>query len=258
MILHQVKVLQSVVATLIEGGRGVMGTTNPKQPALPIKLYDIEASPYCRRVREVITLLNLDVEVYPCPKQGTRFRPEAHKISGKFQFPLLVDENTGLQILESQDIVDYLFKHYGSTGKTPKKWQKLSKRPVVGYLMAVVEGLRGLKANESNSTKSAPLHLLQLWSFEGSPYTRLVRERLCELEIPYVLHNVAKERWQDMGPAVLRLKPWGKYQPVTDGKRAREIKTNTKMQVPYLVDPNTGVAMYESAEILKYLNHTYA
>jgi glutathione S-transferase len=258
MILHQVKVLQSVVATLLEGGRGVMGTTNPKQPELPIKLYDIEASPYCRRVREVITMLNLDVEIYPCPKQGTRFRPEAEKIAGKAQFPLLVDENTGLKLLESQDIIDYLFEYYGKSGKTPKKWQKLAKRPLGGYLIAVVEGLRGLKADKSNATKATPLHLLQLWSFEGSPYTRLVRERLCELEIPYVVHNVAKERWQDMGPAVLRLKPWGKYQPVAEGKRSREIKVNTKMQVPYLVDPNTGVAMYESAEILRYLNHTYA
>lgn len=258
MILHQVKVLQSVVATLLEGGRGVMGTTNPKQPELPIKLYDIEACPFCRRVREVITLLNLDVEIYPCPRNGTRFRPEAEKIAGKAQFPLLVDENTGLKLLESQDIIDYLFEHYGKNGKTPKKWQKLPKTPIGGFLVSAARTLKGLKAAESNADKSAPLHMLQLWSFEASPYSRLVRERLCELELPYVLHNVAKERWQDMGPAVLRLKPWGEYQPVETGKRAREIKVNTKMQVPYLVDPNTGVAMYESEDILKYLNHTYA
>lgn len=258
MILHQVKVLQSVVATLLEGGRGVMGTTNPKQPELALKLYDIEASPFCRRVREVVTLLNLDVEIYPCPKKGTRFRPEAEKLAGKTQFPLLVDENTGLKLLESQDIIDYLFEHYGKTGKTPKKWQKLPKTPIGGFLVTAARGLNGLKAAESNANKPAPLHMLQLWSFEASPYSRLVRERLCELELPYALHNVAKECWQDMGPAVLRLKPWGEYQPVVAGKRSREIKTNTKMQVPYLVDPNTGVAMYESADILKYLNHTYA
>jgi len=30
------------------------------------------------------------------------------------------------------------------------------------------------------------------------------------------------------------------------------------MQVPFLVDPNTGVAMFESAEIVKYLDQTYA
>jgi glutathione S-transferase len=30
------------------------------------------------------------------------------------------------------------------------------------------------------------------------------------------------------------------------------------MMVPYLVDPNTGVAMFESAEIVDYLVRTYA
>ncbi len=257
MILHQVKVLQSVVSTLLEGGRGVMGTARPQQPELPIKLYDFEACPYCRRVREVLTMLNLDVEIYPSPKGGTRFRPLAEKLAGKTQFPLLIDENTGLKLLESQEIIDYLFENYGKTGKTPKKWQNLSKRPVLGLLVTAARGLNGFKADKTNAGKLAPNQLLQLWSFEGSPYTRLVRERLCELEIPYVLHNVAKERWQDMGPAILRLKP-GKYEPLKGGKREKELKVNSKMQVPYLVDPNTGVAMYESEDILRYLNHTYA
>ena len=36
MVNHQFKVLQSVVATLIEGGRGGMGTAQPKQPAKPL------------------------------------------------------------------------------------------------------------------------------------------------------------------------------------------------------------------------------
>jgi glutathione S-transferase len=30
------------------------------------------------------------------------------------------------------------------------------------------------------------------------------------------------------------------------------------MQVPYLVDPNTGRAMFESADIVAYLERTYA
>lgn len=30
------------------------------------------------------------------------------------------------------------------------------------------------------------------------------------------------------------------------------------MQVPYIEDPNTGTAMFESNEIVKYLNDTYA
>lgn len=30
------------------------------------------------------------------------------------------------------------------------------------------------------------------------------------------------------------------------------------LQVPYLEDPNTGVEMFESAEIIEYLKQTYA
>ncbi|XID74115.1 glutathione S-transferase N-terminal domain-containing protein [Alkanindiges sp. WGS2144] len=257
MILHQAKVLRSVVATLLEGSRGVMGTPNPKQPAKPIRLYDFEASPFCRRVREVLTLLNLDVEVYPCPKKGTRFRPQVKELAGKTQFPFLVDENTGVKLLESQDIINYLFKTYGKTGTTPKKYQNLPKIPVRGLLVTLAGGIRGLIAAPGNAQKVVPDQLLELWSFEGSPYSRLVRERLSELELPYILHNVAKERWQDMGPAKLRLKP-GKYEPIQGGKRASVLAEQGRVQVPYLVDPNTGVSLYESADILAYLNKTYA
>ena len=33
--------------------------------------------------------------IYPCPKGGTRFRPEIRRRGGKEQFPYLVDPNTG-------------------------------------------------------------------------------------------------------------------------------------------------------------------
>ena len=99
MIMHQLNVLRSVAASLVEGGRGMMGTPNPNQPELPIRLYEFEASPFCRRVREVLTMLNLDVEIYPCPKGGTRFRPDVKELAGKTQFPFLIDENTGVKLL---------------------------------------------------------------------------------------------------------------------------------------------------------------
>jgi glutathione S-transferase len=259
--VHQIKVLQSVISTLLEGGRGVSGTPRPQQPPKAIQLYDMEGCPFCRRVREVLTLLNLDYEVYPCPKNGTRFRPVAEEIiksiGGTVQFPLLVDQNTGVKLQQSQEIIDYLFKEYGKTGRTPSKWQNLTKQPIVGMLVSGVRLMHGLKADATNASKTAPETMLELWSFEGSPFTRLVRERLCELELPFVLHNVAKERWQDMGPAVLRLKP-GPYVPIVGGKREKELpKMQGRLQVPYLVDANTGVQMFESKDIIQYLNHTY-
>ena len=84
-----------------------------------------------------------------------------------------------------------------------------------------------------------------------------MREVLCELEIPYVLHNVAKERWQDQGPAILRLKP-GKYVPLAGGKREQVLKVmGDNIQVPYLQDPNTDTQLFESEDIIRYLRHHY-
>ena len=259
--MHNIKVLQSVIGTLLEGGRGVTGTATPMQPEKANQLYDMEGCPFCRRVREVLTMLNLDFEVYPCPKNGTRFRPAAEEIiksiGGSVSFPLMVDQNTGEKLQESQAIIDYLFKNYGKSGKTPAKWQNLSKQPIAGTLVSGVRMMHGLKADTTNINKAAPAQILHLWSFEGSPFSRLVRERLCELELPYVLHNVAKERWQDMGPAVFRAKP-GPYVPLAGGKREKELSNmQGRLQVPYLVDDNTGVQMFESKDIIQYLNRTY-
>jgi len=49
----------------------------------------------CAQVREALTLLDLDVLIYPCPKGGPTYRPKAQQMSGKAQFPFLVDPNTG-------------------------------------------------------------------------------------------------------------------------------------------------------------------
>ena len=80
-----------------------------------------------------------------------------------------------------------------------------------------------------------PEQLLELWSFEASPYCRLVRETLSMLEIPYLLHNV------------------GKGSP----KRPAFVARSGKMKVPFLYDPNEGKEMFESAEIVAYLRATY-
>lgn len=68
MVNHHIKVTQAILSSLTEGSRGMSGTAFPMQPNRALKLYEFEGSPFCRRVREVMTLLNLDYEVYPCPK----------------------------------------------------------------------------------------------------------------------------------------------------------------------------------------------
>jgi len=257
MVNHQIKVIQALASSLTAGGRGVSGTAFPKQPEKSLKLYEFEGSPFCRRVREVLTLLNLDYEVYPCPKGGQKYRKVVKEKGGKKRFPFFIDENTGIQMYESQAIIDHLFKHYGKTGKTPKKFAHYPKLPVIALAGTIVNGARGVWINPKIKEREAPAQLLELWGFEASPYTRIVRGVLSELELPFIFHNVAKERWQDMGPAVLRFKP-GKYEPLPGGKRENVMQVMGRdIQVPYLVDPNTGVKMFESADIVKYLNQQY-
>ncbi|MEJ2898877.1 glutathione S-transferase N-terminal domain-containing protein [Acinetobacter sp. NS-4] len=257
MVNHQIKVIQALASSLTAGGRGVSGTAFPKQPEKSLKLYEFEGSPFCRRVREVLTLLNLDYEVYPCPKGGQKYRKIVKEKGGKRRFPFFIDENTGTEIYESQAIIDYLFKHYGKTGTTPKKFAHYPKIPVVALAGTIVNGARGVWINPKIKDRAAPAQLLELWGFEASPFTRIVRGVLSELELPYVYHNVAKERWQDMGPAVLRFKP-GKYEALSGGKREKIVAVMGRdIQVPYLIDPNTGVKMFESADIVKYLKQQY-
>ena len=56
----------------VRGWRGTAAfAPQNRRPEKLLKLYDIEASPYCRLVREVLTELDLDVLVLPCPAGGT-------------------------------------------------------------------------------------------------------------------------------------------------------------------------------------------
>ena len=260
MVHHQIKVVQALASTIAAGGRGATGTAFPNQPEKLLKLYEFEGSPFCRRVREVLTLLNLDYEVFPCPKGGTKYRKIVKEIGGKLRFPFLVDDNTGISMYESQDIINYLFQHYGKSGKTPKKYAHYPKYPVVAFAGTLLNGARGIWIDQKIIHREAPEQALELWSFEASPYSRIVRGVLTELELPFILHNVPKERWQDQGPAVLRLKP-GKYVPLQGGKREKVVevmgRAKNDIQVPYLIDPNTGVELFESEAIVKYLQKQY-
>ena len=222
----------SLVSSVMRLGGGLATATSlGPRPALPLEIYEFEACPFCRKVREALCFLDLEAVIYPCPKDGTRFRPKAVELGGKAQFPFLVDPNTGKQLYESDDINKYLASTYG-TGSRPLM---VALGPLTilssGFASAARRG-HGGKVRPSKT----PEKKLELWSFEASNYSRLVRERLSELELPYLLHNVAKG----------------------SPSRAAFIKRSGKMQVPFLVDPNTGVELFESEAIVDYLDKTYA
>jgi glutathione S-transferase len=234
MILRMIRALDiatSFAASVARLGAGMEIGPIGTRPAQPLELYEFEGCPFCRKVREALSILDLDAVVYPCPKNGPRFRPEVVRRGGKALFPYLVDPNHQLALYESDDIVRHLFQAYGD-GRVPRSLG-------LGIVTDVASGLASAaRVGRGSSYRRArePKAPLELWSFEASPFCRIAREALTELELPYVLHNVAKG----------------------SPKRDAFVRRSGKMQVPYLVDPNTSAAMFESAEIVAYLETTYA
>ncbi|MDR3419521.1 MAG: glutathione S-transferase N-terminal domain-containing protein [Nevskia sp.] len=250
-------VASSVVASSLRGWRGTAAfRPRTRQPEQPLQLYEFEACPYCRLVREALTELDLDAVIHPCPRGGTRFRPEVKARGGKLQFPFLFDPNTGRGIYESADIIDYLSQTYGGRLRAARGAARrlaLGSATLASLARRDLKHLPGLRARPSK----APQQPLELYSFESSPYSRLVREVLCELELPYLLRNTAKARWEDMGPPSMR-RTFFAETPVEGRNRQRLLELAGRVQVPYLVDPNTSTALFESADIIRYLEAEYA
>ncbi len=223
-------VVTSLAASITRLGAGMSAEAPAKRPAKRLELYEFEGCPFCRRVREALTDLDLEAVIYPCPKGGKRFRPEVVEMGGKAQFPYLVDPNNGTAMYESADIVAYLYETYGK--REPGFLIGIGPLALAGCMVAsAMRPLNGMSAVDSKQ----PKEMLELYSFESSPFCRLVRETLCELELPYILHNV------------------GKGSP---GRKAY-VKRSGRMMVPYLADPNASKEMFESADICAYLYKSY-
>ncbi len=199
------------------------------RPRLPLRLFEFEACPFCRKVREAVTMLDLDVLVFPCPKGGVVYREYVKEKGGQAMFPYLQDPNTGFKGYESADIVKYLYSTYGPQGgRVPFSISST-------FTAAIASQLRGGKGRARVSRTVPAKKALELYGYEASPFSKVVRERLSELELAYMLYTTPR------------------------GSPTREkLKDLTgRIQTPYLIDPNTGISMFESAAIVKYLTDTY-
>ena len=241
----------SFVSTLLRATNGIRSTPAAVKPELALQLYDIENCPYCRLVREVLTELDLDAEIYPCPKQGERFRPEVVKRGGKAQFPFLVDRNTGVAMYESLEIIDFLYATYAQR-PLPVRW-RLGQLQTLGSMLASAPRVsHGMRARPGE----LPERMLELYSFESSPYARVVRELLCEMEIPYLLRNCGRTKLEEwlLPPLRERLD----IIPDSELRNRRVLQEREgRVSIPYLVDPNTGQGLFESAAICDYLRRKY-
>jgi glutaredoxin len=249
---NAVNLFTSTLASSLRGWQGILSRTDTVKPVRLLELYDIENCPFCRMVREVLTELDLDAIIRPCPKGGARFRPELLERGGKEQFPYLVDANTGVEMYESMAIVGYLYETYGG-GRVPLRW-KLGPLQKLSSSLASAARLREGMFSEPSAL---PEDMLELYSFEASPFSRPVRELLCDLEIPYILRSCGRSEAGEWLPPKLRERLRIEPESELPNRMALQEKEG-RMGVPYLYDPNTGAGLFESQEIIAYLRGHYA
>lgn len=198
----------------------------------PIIIYEFEGCPFCRKVREAVSILSLEVEYRPCPKDGDLFRKEIkQKFGAQATFPFLLDLNNGVKMFESDDIIAYLFQAYGD-GSVP--WT-LSRGSLYTTVSAGFSMLSRFWKGSQMLWSKPPTKPLILWAYEGSPFCKVVREVLCQLQIEHLQISC----------------------PRGSPNRQRLFEKTGRFQVPYLEDPNSGASLFESAAIIEYIQKLY-
>ena len=232
--------LTSGLASMCRLPKGVQvdDSSAATEPIRLVRLYDVENSPSCRRVRERISELDLTIDrVVPAASNSRVFTDET--LSPGTVLPrldVILDDKES--VLSGADAILAFFDQYTSTTLAGEDKDQLQ-----GKLLAagnvVASWLRTGRGDTvcSAALPSQPKQPLILYSYEGNQFCRLVREVLTELDLAYELRNA------------------GKGSPRRQELAAR---TGGSSQCPYLVDPNTDSELAESADIIRYLYTNYA
>ena len=221
----------SFAASILRLGFGTGIAASSRMSDRRLILYDFEACPFCRKAREALSHLGLEVEVRPAARGGKR-REELRKLGGKMMVPYLIDPNTAVAMYESDQVVRYLYNTYGS-GVVPALHRLGPLNSTLSFFSTTMRPGKGSRVIGQH--RQSPRELLVLYNVESSPYCRKVREALTELDLAYICKNAPR------------------------GSRAREQLLNEggRVMVPFLIDPNHGVKMYMSDQIVEYLYRTY-
>ena len=220
-----------------------------------VKLYDVENSKECRPVREKITELDLVVEqVIP---SATNSIASILPINCKrFLIPVLVaavsEEEEYLTIEGTEDILKFLDESFVDQEQqqildannnsndqldTFKEYLQLAGMYLTEWIRLGKGSQVSSSITSSPNTVNRPEKTLILYSYEGNQFCRIVREVLTELDINYELRSA------------------GKKSPRRDELASI---TGGSTQCPYLIDPNTGVSIPDSKDIVEYLYKNYA
>ena len=145
------------LASLVRLRNGSIVAKRSGSPPTPdLVLWEYEASPYCRHVRETLCILGLRVRIKPCPRETLRregafsaaakHKPEVAK-RGRILFPFLHDRSADVALNESSAIVAHLWRTYGeSVVERPRSDTLLDPstlpRPLFFALLAAPSGVR--------------------------------------------------------------------------------------------------------------------
>lgn len=222
------RVALASIPTLLRAGAGAraIGDLGPR-PGELLVLYQREGCPFSRRVREALSMLDLDALIKPVPEGSSRHAREVEALTGAREIPVLVDPTIGVVVQETAAILAHLFQHYGR-GRVPLRLRLHA----TSRLASRARADRGSHGRRS----IAPSKALELTGYEASPATRLVRERLDELELPYVSRALA---------------------PHSARRRAFFAREGT-LELPFLHDCAAGVRLFGAASIVAYVERTYA
>lgn len=211
------------------------------RPTQPLILYQYDGSPFCKRVRETINLLDLTVEYRPCPgaRQG-KFSQELLERTGRQTIPYLIDPNTKKELFESGDQIEYLLQTYGPPASEfdRKALWPITFEPfsiATSTMVAILRGFPGSQRQANARPDNEEMEPLELWGYESSPFVRPVREKLDALCLPHIMVSCSRG----------------------SVNRDRMVAKTGRFQVPFLVDPNTGLEIFEGLEIVKYLDAVY-
>lgn len=201
-------------------------------------LYEYEGCPFCRGVRQTLDELTLDCIVFPCPRGGRRFRPQAEAVGGRQQFPLLVDTATDSVQYESRDIIGYLRGLDREATLVP---------PGIGELGAAAEAelaeLSGMQTVGATGRRP-PTRLFELYNDEASGPAYQIRALLGLLELPYILRSTAVLAQIGDLPGWVR-------------RAAPETLDAAHPPAPTLIDSNTETALFDAGSIAAYLQEHY-
>ena len=207
------------------------------QPVQTIVLYENESCPRCKRVREMMNLLDITYECRPCFDDIDSLPyiddPNMKKKTGQQQQEAAI-------ISGDDNIIDHLLNEYGpptSLYDSKALWPITFKQfaLITSQLAISLRGNPGKTQQPNARSDNMNMKPLELWAYECSPFVKPVKEKLSSLGLPHRIVSCSRG----------------------SRNRDRMVANTGRFQVPYLVDDNTGIEMFEGAEIVEYLEAVY-